>query len=114
MEKAILRKRRLATSIAASAYCLFGFLSALLLAREPSGYLASFGFIMLVFLWGGVIILLCIVGIVMLIVPELRWCAPALLLSCVLIPGSYFVSLKTMSYLGLVRYEHEQMVPVSK
>lgn len=112
LKNAILRKRQLVYLTAVTSYCLLGFLSAFWLSRDSSGYRASFGFIILVFLFGGLIILLCIVGGVLLLFSETRWSAPALLLSCVLIPASYFISLKTLSYFGLVRYEHEQMTPL--
>ena len=112
MTQPALSKRRLTYLAGVAIYCIIGFASAFLLSRERSGYLASFGFIMIVFALGGLIFLLCIVGAIFLLLAELRWLSALLLLSILLIPASYLITLKTLSYLGLVRYEHERMTPI--
>lgn len=90
------------------AFCLaLGYWAAHEQAKIPSGYVASYR-VLAYFFYGGILILIALIsGIALLFSPKTRWSAPALLLVCVILPASYLGSLKTLSFLGKVRYEHE-------
>ena len=93
------------------AFCLaLGYWAAYEQAQIPSGYVASYS-VLAYFFFGGILILIALIsGVVLLFSPKTRWLAPAFLLVCILLPAGYLGSLKTLSFLGKVRYEHEDRI----
>lgn len=113
MTKPAFRKKFAAYFLATTICLSLGYWAAHEQAKIPSGYLASYN-VLAYFIFGGIIILVSfIIGIVSLLSPKGRWFAPAFLLVCALLPASYLGSLKTLSFLGQVRYEREdRMIPI--
>lgn len=82
-----------------------GFLCAFLVSREPFGYVASMTyFILLIFLIVPISVVFLMAAIVAGIKNNATY-AGALLLSCFLLPASFFASIKLLSVIGWAEYE---------
>lgn len=93
-------------ALAAGAICVIvGGLGAYSVASEPIAYIASMsnGIIVLFLLLPSVLVLFCL-GIAGLALQKMRFAAAALV-SCVVLPGSYFGVLKSAEALGLAQYK---------
>ncbi len=107
VSKPILNRRRIAYLIATAIYFFIGYLGANEQAKISSGYAASYWFLGNLVIGIYLIGFLSLIGFILLILKPLRWFAPVLFLSIVLLPLGFLVSLKTLSFLGKVRYEKE-------
>ena len=102
-----LNRRRNAYLITASLYFFIGYLGANEQAKVASGYAASYWFLGNLVIGFYLIALLYLIGFILLVPKTLRWFAPALFLSIVLLPLGFLISLKTLSFFGKVHYEKE-------
>jgi hypothetical protein len=101
-----------------SGVCLaVGFLCALLVSREPIGYIASMTYgVLLLFL----IVPISLASLIAAIVAGIKnnaVYAGALLLNCLLLPSSFFGSMKLLDVVGLAKYrnpEYNEMRPIDE
>lgn len=107
VSKPILNRRRITYLIATAIYFFIGYLGANEQAKISSGYAASYWFLGNLVIGIYLIGFLSLSGFILLILKTLRWFAPVLFLSMVLLPLGFLVSLKTLSFFGKVRYEKE-------
>jgi len=91
--------------IAITVYVTVGAIGAFLVAREPAGYVASMVLYLLVFFVLFPLIVILLISAIIAATQNSAKYAAIFLTSCLLVPISFFGSLKLIEVLGMARYK---------
>lgn len=100
-------------AIVALAAISLGFTGAKILANETIGYVAGYTWFALMVIGVPLVLGLLVAGTILNFFSRTRWLGILVIVAAALIVASSFTSFKVLDVLGMVRYKHEEMIPLT-